>query len=394
MRQISRFRLALLASCLSVGLTANVQAQSNTKNTQPTTKNTPPNTKNTQRPSQPAATGGQPAGNGRPAASAGQSKDAPVSKAPPTKTAANELERRPMTAEEARKQEEETARMYMTPELEEILDRWEAESSKIKTLRGEQSRSEFNNVFEVETVSEGPFYLEMPDKGRIDLQAVRFDKKDVSKKKTKDGEPFSLKSGSSQKWICTGTGILILDDDKKTYQHEDIPEDQQGKNIVNSPLPFLFGMKAEEAKRRYILKLVRDSKDSAVIDATPRQDQDKQNYKIARITLQKKNYLPSQVRLLDPAGLDIVYTFDSIKVNERRILPESWGKDPYKPSLRGYTMVVPNSDPTEITPASDRTTGPREQTASREQNGPRGSGVPVRPASQTASRPQNSTSKR
>ena len=54
----------------------------------------------------------------------------------------------------------------------------------------------------------------------------------------------------AQRWICTGKQIFIIHDDTKIYDKIDIPAQQQGKNIMNGPLPFLFGLKAEQAKAR------------------------------------------------------------------------------------------------------------------------------------------------
>ena len=109
-------------------------------------------------------------------------------------------------------------------------------------------------MWETEKVTKGPFFLETPDKGRIDILAVKLPKGATSKKKNKNGKPYELSTGQSRRWICTGDAILSLNEDEKTYAREVIPENQRGSNIVHSPLPFLFGMEAEEAKTRFKLE--------------------------------------------------------------------------------------------------------------------------------------------
>ena len=239
-----------------------------------------------------------------------------------------------------------------TPELEAVLKKWEQESSKIKSLHGTQSRSEFNPIFEQEKVSRGPFFLEMPDKGRIDLLEVKV--KDGAKSRRtrkKDGEPWELISAPAQRWICAGDSILMIDEEDKTYKRDMIPEEQRGKNIVNSPLPFLFGTKADDLKRRFDMELRSNTAEAATILAYPKLTMDQENYRVARITLDKKRYVPNEVRMLDDNNFEVVYTFESVVINDNGFRSQVQkmfslaNSDPYHPNLKGYKVVVPIEDP-------------------------------------------------
>jgi TIGR03009 family protein len=279
----------------------------------------------------------------------------------------------------------------ISPELEKLLQRWETESAKIKTLHGIQSRSEFNNAFEVEKVTRGPFFLETPDKGRIDMLEVKFKKDDVSKKKNKSNEPYALETGSPEKWICTGESIVQVDENAKSYTKIEIPEDQRGSNIVHSPLPFLFGMKAEEAKTRYILELRSNTDETAMIVVTPRMEKDRQNYRKAAITLNKKTFLPTRVHMLGEEGMEVVYTFEATKVNESKplITIPGWTKDPYHPDLKKYKLVIPN-DPTEVQPVGNNIhRGPRQAP----NDIPVQTGPPRRPSAAASAAIANGTSR-
>ena len=324
MRQISRLDFAVFVMCFSVCFASISQAQQSSKIGQ-----RPVQSKVSARPNDQTAKAPAANDNGAKEGSATGRRMAPV---------------------------EETADDEMPPELIAILKHWEVASAKVKTLHGMQSRSEFIKAFSVEKVTKGHFFLETPDKGRIDMLACEIKKGEVSKKKDKDGSPYTLESGQSMKWICTGEAILQLSENEneigkekeKTYQKVEIPEDQRGANIVHTPLPFLFGMKAEEAKTRFRLKLQAENADFAKIWVFPRMEKDRQNYTAAAITLDKKRYLPTRVHLVDEdTGVDVVYTFESIVVNERKLLP-NWGSDPYHPNLRGYKLVVANDDPVEV----------------------------------------------
>ncbi len=273
-----------------------------------------------------------PAVQGKPAADNSQTRPTP--------------EKRPRPAPQDMEKDPEIDKL--DPKLEKILIEWEAHSSKIKSLHGKHTRKEFIKTFAVEKVSEGEFFLETPDKGRIDMIA-----KPVAKGAVASRKDYTLEKGSSERWICTGEEILSFNEDDKTYCREVLPVSMRGKNIVHSPLPFLFGMKADEAKQRFNLKLVGFNKDNTAvqIQAIPRMDSDRQNYSEAAIMLDLKKFVPNAVRLLDPNGIETVYIFDGIKINDSGFWQELKTKfnDPYRPSLKGYKLQISN----DVQPASN-----------------------------------------
>ncbi len=236
----------------------------------------------------------------------------------------------------------------LDPQLESILRDWERESAKIKVLQGEHYRQEFNSVFSVEKRSKGMFYFEAPDKGRFDMRGAEIKPGQKAQKiDPQTQKPYNLAAGSDQSWICTGQEVLMIDPAAKTFETFPIPPEMQGQNIVQSPLPFLFGMKAADAQRRFKLKFYGQNDDAYFIDAEPRQQADAQNYKNARIVLDKTTFVPTKVYLLDPAGtLMTEYTFVNTVVNPKQnvvaqLIPFFKDPDPFKPNLRGYKQVLP-----------------------------------------------------
>ncbi|HEY0983226.1 MULTISPECIES: hypothetical protein [unclassified Schlesneria] len=313
MRQINQFTLVLLAACPLMGLPVEVSAQQS-KRPAATAQTTPPANK---------------AGAPREAG-----KHAPVD---------NQV--RQASDKRARPEPKELQLDPLDPRLVEILDEWEAHSAKIKSLHGKHTRREFNKTFEVEKVSEGEFFLETPDKGRIDIMAKQIKKGEVSTRKGPTGTPFQLQPGESERWVCTGEEILSFNMERKEYTRDEIPASLRGKNIVHSPLPFLFGMKADEARQRFNLTLEGEGKDGSVkIKAIPRMDTDRQNYREAWIILDTKRYIPTHVRLIDPSGLDTIYAFEQVEINDTGFLRKLKDRfqDPYHPSLKGFTLAMPN----------------------------------------------------
>lgn len=284
-----------------------------------------------------------PATNNPPAGKATVGKGAPATEYPV----------QPAAGKKPRPAAQEPVISEVSPELEKILLKWEAESAKIKSLHGKHTRREFNKTFKVEKISEGEFFLETPDKGRIDMMAKVPKKGEVSARKDPDdNEPYTLEKGPSERWICTGEEIISFNEDDKTYVREELPPSMRGKNIVHSPLPFLFGMKAEDAKNRFSLALLAVGEDTVKIKAIPRMDSDRQNYREAQIILDTKTYIPKAVQLIDPNGLETVYIFKNTVPNDGNFaqrLVSSFRENPYKPSFKGYTRFVPN----EVKPAAN-----------------------------------------
>jgi TIGR03009 family protein len=235
--------------------------------------------------------------------------------------------------------------------LQAVLDAWETESGKIQTLAGVHERYVYNITFETATVASGKFFYAAPDRGRIDLEGVDPEKMNfgaAGMKKGAAGAPFTYKADRNEIWVCTGKEVVTAVELDKTYQAFPLPPDMQGKNIINGPLPFLFGMKADEARRRFELKLLNDDPSKAIIRAIPRTQLDSQNFGQATIILDKQKYLPFAVQLIDTAGTtETVFKFvpDKMAVNS----PNFWGffgrfgikNDPFQPEFhkQGYRQV-------------------------------------------------------
>lgn len=233
------------------------------------------------------------------------------------------------------------------PKLDALLKDWERKTAGIKTLHGVHTRKEFNTVFASEEQSEGMFFFEAPDKGRIDIKGMTPEKGQISRKKDPQGNPYQIKPGRDQIWICNGQQILMVDPPQKQYERMPIPPEMQGNNIIRSPLPFLFGMKAEDMKRRFQMKWLKEYPDGAVlIEVVPRTREDSQNYSKAYVKLNTTYYIPSDVQLADPGGTAFTeyhFDMDKLKINQQGLKQVLFRQDPFNPSLLTYKEVqAPN----------------------------------------------------
>lgn len=223
----------------------------------------------------------------------------------------------------------------LTPELESILDNWEAKTSQIEKLKGSFVRTTYDNVFNIQKLAKGEFMYEAPDKGYYTFEGYNPDKPRL--KIAKDGKPFAFEPDHDEKWYCTGAEIYQLNVTDRTYFKSSIPEENRGKNIIDGPLPFLFGMKKSQAVRRYNLELHSSNDREIRIRAYPKLQQDLSNYSEAEVILDAETYLPKAMKLVDSPGTkETVHLFNNVSTSIIK-----WPfRDPFRPNLIGFKPAV------------------------------------------------------
>lgn len=204
--------------------------------------------------------------------------------------------------------------------------------------------------------------------GRIDFSPAKIPDPPVNPdKKAANGAPYTIEAERRQRWICTGKEIFIIHDDDKIFDSVEIPVNQQGKNIMNGPLPFLFGMKADQAKQRYHLSpgsmhwpygKVEKQKDGKEIKlppqihvvALPKLEVDAREWCRAEVLMDGR-FLPIAIRLINPTQkIETVYRFrpNDMKPNEK-----FWVNNPFndRPPT-AYTRGFESRATTDETPVS------------------------------------------
>lgn len=239
-------------------------------------------------------------------------------------------------------------------QLDLILKEWHESSVQIQVLNGEHRRYVYDYVFGVAKQAMGRFYYRAPDSGRIDLTPNRQDAgKKIAKLNPANNKRVQLtvQPDQPERWICDGKQVMQIDDSAKSVQQFPIPAAAQGANIMDGPLPFLFGMPPEKAKQRYNLSIVAQNEKWIDLLVRPRWKQDAANYRWARVKIERATMLPAAVQMIDPAGTkETVYTFPRIAKNPKASLLDpfklKWWKekDPFKPDLRGYDAQAASTE--------------------------------------------------
>ncbi len=75
----------------------------------------------------------------------------------------------------------------------------------------------------------------------------------------------------------------------------------QGKQIFNSPLPFVFNLDAAQIQERYWVRQVESPKpDLVLVEAWPKRQEDRAQYKLVQIALDAKTFLPQALLMYAP----------------------------------------------------------------------------------------------
>jgi TIGR03009 family protein len=84
-----------------------------------------------------------------------------------------------------------------------------------------------------------------------------------------------------------------------------LPENLQGKAISEGPLPFIFGAKADQLKRRYWMRDVTPKEQIGKeiwLEAVPKFQQDAANFQRARVILAEPDFMPAGLQIVPPGA--------------------------------------------------------------------------------------------
>jgi TIGR03009 family protein len=168
--------------------------------------------------------------------------------------------------------------------LDGHLANWEAALKKVETIGAQLTRIDKDAVYEHVQRLTGTAYYMKAGSGPTAQNLALLEMKLEGQKEFKE------------KFICTGTYIYQFMPEQKEIRYYELPKPKQGQVLEeNNFLSLLFGMKAEDVKRRYELKLAKEDTYYIYVDIAPRSPADKADFQRARLVLNKSNYLPRQL---------------------------------------------------------------------------------------------------
>lgn len=193
--------------------------------------------------------------------------------------------------------------------VNQVLTMWEQESGKIKTFKCSFEHLQYVHAIAGLDVplhrNRGELTYQRPDKGSFVVDEITTWNND-----REEPEWPVDKNAVGEHYVCDGKKVYIYNHRAKQLEISPIPEELQGQEIVNSPLPFLFGAEAQKIKHRYWIRATHSDAEEIWLDARPKFAADAANYRQVEVILARKELLPRAIKVYRPNGDEDVYLFE------------------------------------------------------------------------------------
>lgn len=189
-------------------------------------------------------------------------------------------------------------------DMERLLNLWEKQSARLKSLDVKFKRVDHSPAWGDNELYEGRAMLESPNLAWLDFKKVGVDKQN---------RPALV---PHERIVCTGKEVWQYHSPTLQIFIFPLEREQQQRALEEGPLPFLFNMRAGEAKKRYRMSLVSENAATYVVSVIPLLDIDKESFSTAIIQLDRKYLLPTNIVLFAPDGKSTQdYKFSDVKPN-------------------------------------------------------------------------------
>ncbi len=190
--------------------------------------------------------------------------------------------------------------------LDQILLNWQTVSQSTKTLECSFQRWHYDLFAAPKGVhaskAKGILRYSSPDKGLFEVKDIMFFKG------MKDGKPQygynKNKLGENQSgehWVCNGRELIEFDKNERKCTVHGLPPELQGKDIFNSPLPFVFNLDATKIHDRYWVREATVQKPGVfVIEAFPKLKEDSSQYRLVQVAVNAQTFIPQAIIMYAP----------------------------------------------------------------------------------------------
>jgi TIGR03009 family protein len=195
--------------------------------------------------------------------------------------------------------------------LDDYLKKWEGAMKGIETLGAQLTRIDKDPTFDKVQKLVGEAYYMKAGTGATAQNLALLEMRPEGKERKEFKEKF----------ICTGTYIYQFLPEQKEIRYYELPKPKPGQVGEDSLLSLLFGMKADEAKNRYELKLTKEDTYYVYVDIVPRAAIDRSDFQRAQLVLNKSNYLPRRLWFEHPNKSETMWDIPNLQIGmklERR----------------------------------------------------------------------------
>jgi TIGR03009 family protein len=183
--------------------------------------------------------------------------------------------------------------------LDALLGQWENKMKSVDTLSAQIVQERIDNVLRSRTVFEGYARFMKPNRALLVLRQQN-------------------KPDRFLQYVSTGTYFYEYNQMNQEVRIHEMPATRSGAVGDDNLLSFLFDMKAEEAKRRYDLKLIKEDDPNYIyVEVNPRLPADKQDFRKAYFALTRKDLLPRALMFEEPNGNRVKWDMPVLEVGAR-----------------------------------------------------------------------------
>jgi TIGR03009 family protein len=220
--------------------------------------------------------------------------------------------------------------------LDTYLQRWEQEMQKIQTLWAQLERTDWEKTFDRKEKLVGAAQYMRTGTGASALNLATLELYPEGKKEVQE------------KYVCTGTFLYQFMPAQKEIHVYELPRPKPGQVADDSLLTLLFGMKAQEAKTRYSLKLVKEDQYYVYVDITPKLAEDRRDFTRARLVLNRDTFLPRQLWFEHGNGNEVTWDIPQLRTGialnranfDAPRAPEGWKLVPVQRNAQPQAPVV------------------------------------------------------
>lgn len=212
--------------------------------------------------------------------------------------------------------------------LDQHLAAWEREMKKVQTLTAVLNRIDKDKSFGTTSRFSGHAKYMKAGNGTNAMNLGLLELR-----------PEARKNEIAEKIVCTGTYLYQWAVAQKEIRRYEVPRSNNNQLGEDSFLSLMFGMKADEAKRRYVLKMAREDQWYVYVDVVPRFAADKADFARARLVLHRSTYMPRQLWFEHANGNEV--TWDVPRIDTRTPIERRAFDAPQAPA--GWKIVPVNT---------------------------------------------------
>lgn len=216
----------------------------------------------------------------------------------------------------------------VNPRLKQLLDQWEQKMKSVNSLDADVDRYETDALTKSQKVARGKVKFLRPNRAYMRMNSAT--------------DPANY-----EEYVFTGTYLYEYLPRNKTLNIHEM-NNKPGQIIEDNFLNFLFGMKADEAVRRFDISLAKEDQHYVYFLIDSKFATDRQDFTKARLVLWANTFLPRQCEFEAPNGdvtkWDILKCDPTARITSADFQPREVPKD-------WVTKKMPRQ-PTAMTPPS------------------------------------------